>query len=281
MPKPARVPPATHQTPHFDYAEIVTGHFHEKTGYNAIRDHGTDDFLLIFTVSGRGRFGYRSGEQLAYPGDMMILRPHTFHDYGVEPELQRWELLWTHFLPRAHWHVWLNWPEFAPGAMFLKINDLAIRRRIIARLKDMNRLATGPQRARGHFAMNALEEVLLLCDTQNPLSQPSRLDARMQSVVDFICENLSAKITLEKLAEVSGLSVSRMAHLFRAQVGTTPQRFLEQQRLDRAMQLLVFTQNSVKSIAYELGFESPFYFTLRFKRHTGYSPRSYRQRTAK
>ncbi len=272
------MPPAQReQTPHFDYAEIVTGHFHERTGYNAVRDHGTDDFLLIYTVSGRGRFGYKTGEQLAYPGDMMILRPNTFHDYGVEPELQRWELLWTHFLPRAHWHTWLNWPEFAPGAMQIKINDPAVRRRITTRLKDMNRLATGPSRARGHFAMNALEEVLLLCDTQNPLSQHSRLDPRMQAVIDYICQNLSAKLPLEKLAEVSGLSVSRMAHLFRAQVGATPQRFLEQQRLDRAMQLLVFTQHSIKAIAYDLGFDSPFYFTLRFKRHTGYSPRRYRQ----
>jgi AraC family transcriptional regulator of arabinose operon len=68
-----------------------------------------------------------------------------------------------------------------------------------------------------------------------------------------------------------------MAHLFRAQVGQTPQRFLEQQRLDRAKQLLAFTPNSIKTIAYELGFENPFYFTLRFKRYTGSSPRQYRK----
>ena len=267
---------ARRETPHHDYPEIVTGHFFEKAGYWAYREHGTDDWPIVYTVSGRGRFGYRTGEYICRPGDLVMLRPGTFHDYGVEPELERWELLWAHFLPRAHWYPWLNWPEFAPGAMCVTINDPAVRRRVLERMKAMHRLASGPQRARGDFALNALEEVLLLADTQNPLRR-SRLDQRMQAVVDFICHNLSKKINLEMLAEVSGLSVSRMAHVFRDQVGLTPQRFLEQQRLDRAMQLLAYTPHPIKTIAYELGFDNPFYFTLRFKRHTGVSPREFRR----
>src|SRR5476649_2265561 len=99
--RPSRPGPPL-ETPHFDYPEIVTGHFHEKAGYAARREHGTDDWLLIYTASGRGRFGYRTGEFIAHPGDLVLLRPGAFHDYGVEPALQRWELLWTHFLPRAH-----------------------------------------------------------------------------------------------------------------------------------------------------------------------------------
>jgi AraC family transcriptional regulator of arabinose operon len=272
------------QTPHKPLGpetELVTGHFREKAGYAARRDRGTADFLLVYTIGGQGRFGYDTGELIARPGDVVLLRPGAPHDYGVEPELQKWELLWTHFLPRAHWHGWLNWPEFAPGAMLLKIGDLATRQRLVTRLKDMLRHSTGLLRARGHFAMNALEEVLLLCDTQNPLGGRSRLDPRMHAVVDHICRNLAVKLDLETLAGVSGLSVSRMAHLFRAQVGATPQRFIEQQRLNRAMQLLAFTPHSVKAIAYELGFDSPFYFSLRFKRHTGFSPRAYREKAGK
>src|SRR5262249_39814281 len=161
--------------------------------------------------------------------------------------------------------------------MYITIKDPAIRVRVLERMKAMHRHARGALSSRGDFALNALEEVLLLADTQNPLRK-SRLDERMRAVVDFICRNLAEKISLDTLAEVSGLPVSRMAHLFRAQVGSTPQRFLEQQRLDRAMQLLAYTPHSIKTIAYELGFDNPFYFTLRFKRHTGMSPREYRRR---
>lgn len=258
-------------------AQIITGHFREGPGYNAYRENGTEDFVFFYTIGGRGRLGHRTGEFVARPGDVVILRPRTFHDYGVEPKLQRWEFLWAHFLPRPHWHEWLNWPEFAPGAMSLRIDRPADRRKFIFRLKAMDRFSHSTFRAHEDLAMNALEEVLLWCDRANPLAEQPRLDARMQEAIDFICRNVSQKIDLDAIAHAAGLSVSRMAHLFREQVGQTPQRFLEQQRLDRAKQLLAFTSNSIKTIAFELGFENPFYFTLRFKRYTGKSPRAYRQ----
>ncbi len=58
----------------------------------------------------------------------------------------------------------------------------------------------------------------------------------------------------------------------------TPQQFLEQQRLARAQTLLARTSHSIGAIAAEVGFESPFYFTLRFKRHTGLAPTDWRRR---
>ena len=160
----------------------------------------------------------------------------------------------------------------------MKMDSLADRRRCLARLKIMDRDCHSTFRAHEDMAMNALEEVLLWCDRHNPLAQQTRIDARIQNAIDFICRNVSQKIDLEAIAQAAGLSVSRMAHLFREQVGQTPQHFLEQQRLDRAKQLLAFTPNSIKTIAYELGFENPFYFTLRFKRYTRMSPRAYRHK---
>jgi AraC family transcriptional regulator of arabinose operon len=77
------------------------------------------------------------------------------------------------------------------------------------------------------------------------------------------------------------MSVSRVAHLFREQVGVTPQQFLERQRMERASQLLEMTALSVKEIAHQVGFENPFYFTLRFKRQTGQSPTAFRSRGAR
>ena len=85
-------------------------------------------------------------------------------------------------------------------------------------------------------------------------------------------------MTLDGLADMAELSVSRLAHLFREQVGMTPQQFLEQQRLERARQLLELSGRSIGDIAGDVGFDNPFYFTLRFKKLTGLSPRDYRKR---
>lgn len=162
--------------------------------------------------------------------------------------------------------------------MRLCLEDPPMRRRIAARLQDTHRLATGALRRREPFAMNALEETLLWCDTQNPRSDQVRMDSRIRQAMDFLCTHLDKKTTLQAVADACGLSTSRLAHLFREQVGLTAQQFLEQQRLDRAIQLLELTPRPIQAIAYEVGYENPFYFTLRFKRHTGLSPRDYRKR---
>jgi AraC family transcriptional regulator of arabinose operon len=265
-------------TGHPPVNQLVTGDFRKRHVYSSWRPRGTNDWVLTYTIAGRGRYGYVGGEMIALPHDLVLMRPGTLHDYGLEPKLRRWVFLWTHFHPRPHWIEWLHWPEIAPGLMRLSIEDLAARRRIASRFHDVHNLATGPLVRRETFAMNALEEVLLWCDVENPLARRTPLDTRVRVAMDVLCHRLSEKITQTGLAETCGLSASRLAHLFRAQVGSTPQRFLELQRLNRAVQLLDSTQLSVKEIAAQVGFDNPFYFTLRFKRQNGVSPRDYRLR---
>ena len=265
------MPPVSH---------ILTGHFHETRGYDTWRERGTDNWLLIYTAGGRGRFGQDEDVCMVQAGDIVLLRPGTRHDYGTAPQPGTWDLLWAHFLPRPHWHDWLAWPEAAPGRMQLALHEPVIRQKIVSRFLETHRLATGALKQREVFAMNALEEVLLWCGTQNPWSDQARLDGRVRECMDYLCRNLAARVTLNGLAKMAGLSVSRLAHLFREQVGMTPQQFLEQQRLERARQLLEMSGRNIGDIAADVGFDNPFYFTLRFKRLTGLSPRDYRkQRT--
>jgi len=272
---------------HPEVIHLVTGHFHETAGYETWRARGTQDWLLIATLDGGGRFGHEKGggeggEFTTRPGDLTLFRPGTRHDYGVAPSLGRWELLWTHFHPRPDWTPGLAWPETAPGLMRLHLEDPDVRRKAFARFGEAHALATGAlpsaPRRREAFAMNALEEVLLWCGTQNPLSDSSPLDGRVRAAMEFLTRRLAEPVTTDALAAACGLSVSRLAHLFRAQVGLTPQQYLEGQRMDRARRLLELTPRPIGAVAAEVGYENPFYFTLRFKRATGLSPRDYRKK---
>ena len=76
----------------------------------------------------------------------------------------------------------------------------------------------------------------------------------------------------------AGLSPSRLRHLFGEQMGVSPRQFQEDQRLRRARDLLALSRHTIGEIALEVGFSNPFYFTLRFKKQTGESPRAFRQR---
>lgn len=257
--------------------QIVAGHFHETRGYVVWRPRGTKDWLLVQTVSGRGRFGHGDGEILADPGDLVLLRPGTLHDYGVEASLGRWELIWAHFIPRPQWIEWLDWPQEAPGLHRLRIAERDRRARLLRQFRQVLDATRMAMRRRQTLAMNALELLLLWCDDLNPRSEFARIDPRIREVIDFVCNRFSQPIGMEDLAEKAGLSVSRMSHLFRKEVGQTPQQFIERQRMRRASELLRFTQRSIKDIARDVGFDDPFYFSTRFRVHTGASPRAYRR----
>ncbi len=49
-----------HPTSPIASGELITGHFDEGRGYRILREAGTSDWLLIYTVRGRGRFGFRA-----------------------------------------------------------------------------------------------------------------------------------------------------------------------------------------------------------------------------
>jgi len=256
---------------------LVMGHFVEGRGYATWRAQGTTDWLLIATLSGSGRFGYNGGEVRSVPGELTLLHPGTLHDYGTAPSSPTWELLWAHFHPHPHWLEWLDWPQIAPGLVHLTLDDTPIRAEILTKLHEALRHTTGAQRRREEFAMNSLEAALLLCDTVNPRQGQPVIDDRVRAAMDYLCQNYAHNLSLDQLGAVVGLSGSRLGHLFRKQVGLTPVQYLERQRLERACQLLEFSARPIHSIAEELGFENPFYFTLRFKRWIGQSPRDYRK----
>ncbi len=127
--------------------------------------------------------------------------------------------------------------------------------------------------------MNALESALLWCDTQNPRSQGQQMDARLRQAVQAITHNLAHKWTLSAIASAASVSEPHVVRLFRRHLGQSPLQYVEQRRLERAGQLLQHTVNRISDISDELGFESPFYFSLRFKKHLGVNPRSYRQKS--
>ena len=273
------IPPITVRTetssPHV--ALVVAGHFKEGRVYQNWRTRGTADWLLILTLAGGGRFGYEGGEIRTVEGEVVLLRPGALHDYGTDPGKGAWELVWAHFHPPPNWLESLAWPEVSPGMMRLFLLDPAIRTKVENRLQEVHRLANGPLPNRDRFAMNALEEAILWCDTQNPQSSLVRLDTRIRRSLDYLSLHLADRVPLEELARRYGLSTSRFSHLFRAQTGVSPQQFQEHQRLARARQLLELSGRAISDIAAEVGFENPFYFTLRFKRLTGVSPRDYRK----
>jgi len=260
------------------FGQLTTGLYRMKRRYARWRERGAPGWLVVLTLDGRGRFGHRGGELLVSRGDLVLLRPHAPNDYGLEARLKRWNLLWAYFFPRIEWHSFLQWPEVAPGIMHLRLSDPVVYRTLVRQLAEVDRLNNGSPHRNALFAMNALEKFFLECDLVNPRSQYAKLDARVARALNYLCDNLAQSVALPDVARHCGLSLSRLAHLFREQVGQTPRQFFEEKRFERACRLLELTQNPIAVVAAEVGFGDPFHFSNRFRRRMGLSPRDYRRR---
>ena len=243
---------------------ISAGHFQESVGYFTSRSRGASSWLLIYTVSGSGRFGVPGRSFVSQPGEACLLAPRVPHEYGTA-DLGSWELLWAHFQPRPHWEALLDWAV-------VSISDPLF----VTRLRETVLLAGLPEAFDEILAMNALEEVLIRGQREANAVSGRGMDPRIRRAVAEASGKRGRGIEVGQLAENAGLSVSRFVRLFREEVGLSPRAYLEVQKINRARELLAMTAMPIGRIAETVGFESEFYFSTRFRKLTGCSPREYR-----
>ncbi|MCL8486268.1 MULTISPECIES: helix-turn-helix domain-containing protein [Bradyrhizobium] len=99
---------------------------------------------------------------------------------------------------------------------------------------------------------------------------------RLRRVMEYVDDNLEAKITLGHLAAAAGLSRMHFAAQFRAAVGMRPHDYLLKRRIERAQQLLQRSDLALVDIALTVGFQTQAHFTTVFKRFTGDTPYQWR-----
>lgn len=259
-------PPATDR--------VLLGELDQSADYRILRSRGTTDHLLLHTIAGAGLVHGADGSvHRIGSGEAVLLRPGTRQDYGTDPAEGRWHLLFAHVHPPAPWLALLDWPEAAPGLGRIHLGA-EVETRVRRALRSAARAARVGVGSAELFALNGLEEALLWYDTQNPLRH--RLDERVLAVLEHIDAHLDEPLDTAALARVAHLSPSRLTHLFTAQVGTSPARYVEAQRMELAARLLELTPDPVAEIARRVGFADPLYFSRRFRVLRGRSPSAHR-----
>lgn len=102
-------------------------------------------------------------------------------------------------------------------------------------------------------------------------------DPRIRTLVDYIALHPSEKISREKMCKMCDMGESSLRRLFKATMGKTIGDFIFDIKMIYATHLLVTTVDPISEIGYELGFESPSYFTKKFRENFGVSPQAYRR----
>jgi AraC-like DNA-binding protein len=133
------------------------------------------------------------------------------------------------------------------------------------------------------FVCKTLGEVLC----HSAATQTDKADAgsmipmRLQRLLAWIELRLSEPVGVPEMAKITAQSESALFAAFQKHLGTTPMRWLGEQRLQRAYAMLNDPQNTMPlgDIAREVGFTDQSAFSRAFSRRFGHAPIALRRRT--
>ena len=148
----------------------------------------------------------------------------------------------------------------ATGEIFRAVFDLFATGERIAKVRAIGMYY--------HFYADALPHLLAVA--------PIKYNPVLLEAISYIEQHFSENFDIVTLAAKVCISESRLYHLFREELHTTPIKFRNDIRVERAAQALRIGNNSMDEIALTHGFHSTVYFREIFKNVTGMTPSEYR-----
>ncbi len=101
---------------------------------------------------------------------------------------------------------------------------------------------------------------------------------RIRQIIGYIQENLQEDMGLESLAAHFQTHKAHLARTFKEETGMGVHEFIRRRRVEKAQELLLYSQYRVNEIVYQVGFKNPQNFYTLFTRYVGLTPRAYREK---
>lgn len=264
------------------YEDIAPGDEYPTHGhadgyyFNLERGRELNEYQLLYITEGEGEFHSTTvPDAKLREGDLFLLFPGEWHSYHPNPD-KGWKSYWIGFKGRnMDDRVRANFLSPTKPIYHIGFSDAIVRLYKQAYGTALEEAAYSQQLLAGivnHLIgmMYSLERNIELSRNQLHVDMINRARLRIR-------ESLELPLTIQQVAEDMGVSYSNFRKLFKEYTGISPAVYQQDLRLQRAKELLSTTNMSIKEIAYRLNFESPDYFSAKFKAKTGRRPSELRE----
>ena len=263
------------------FAEIAPGQKYPPKGhpseYYFSWEYGRvlNEFQINYITSGSGIFETRKGEFQVNPGSFLLIHPGMWHRYKPNNNTG-WK---DHFIGFNGEYVQqiFNSGFFNTEIPVIHVGyqDKALEPfyRIFDEIKEER---PGFQMVCSGLLIHILGQVLSI--NRNRDFDGKDIEKKIRKARIMIRENLTQKVNVEELAFELNIGDSNFRKMFKKFTGISPAQYHLLLRLQKARELLICTNKTIKEIAIELGFQSIFYFTRVFKQKMGMPPSELRNR---
>lgn len=233
-----------------------------------------DEAIVIHCASGQGlcRVGQRQAR--VHPGQVLVIPPGVPHHYEADAD-DPWTIWWAHITGKGIAPLLdAITAADAPPAF-----DVTEPTRVSTLIDTMlRRLTTDESTSSLVAAGGAAWHLLAVLAADRRLPTRGRADP-IAEVQDYLRANLTEHISVAELAAIAGFSVSHFSALFRRTAGFGALEYQTRLRMSLARELLDTTDRTVASIARQVGYDDPMYFSRQFRRIHQVSPTQYRNRS--
>lgn len=249
------------------------GHFPRADGHYVERPSGALQLILIYCVQGHGWLHVEQTWRVG-PGQAVAIPPGVPHVYGAD-ESSPWTIYWVHMAGLKARLAGRLITESAGSPVFHVGVDPALPPLFEEILDLLGQGYTASRLAQASACLGQLVAAFsAAAGRQGALGES--LDDRLERVIDTMHRRLSDRLSVPEISAEAQLSPSYFSTIFKRKTGFAPLDFFIRLKMQRACHLLDSTDLPVKSIAADVGFEDPLYFSRCFHRVHECSPTEYR-----
>ena len=235
-----------------------------------IRPKGRRDYYLAYNLAGNMTVQLQGQTRRVGPGQAFLYRPGEPQHYGQADE-KPISNYWIHFTGYGVLEMLAECNLLTEGVL-----EVPPEAPLATCFEDVIDIVTRKPAGYELLASASLMRVCaLLSPSDSPADRSGEASYRMQESLQQIHRQYAERIRITDLAEQAHLSVSHFSSLFRQATGVSPQQYLLNFRLDKAVELMRHTRLSIRQIAALTGFEDPLYFSRYFRKRHGLAPREY------
>jgi AraC-like DNA-binding protein len=244
--------------------------------------HGAHE--VCWVIRGRCVLAMESSALRLKAGDVCVVRPGEMHQLQPVPTLEPFDTLW--------WHVTVGGINlslagfagdrhaFRGGFVPLVPTPVPVLARVVQELE-------GNRPQRDLLVRTILLELAALilrhldeaaAEASDTFAADRKGGVHVQRVAHYIEAHHGLDVTLQRLAQVAGLSPYYLTRLFGRYTGRGVMTYLGDVRHREAQALLRNTDLAVAEVARSVGYDDAYYFSRVFRSREGCAPLYYRRR---
>lgn len=242
------------------------------------RPAGISQVILLYCTDGQGWIQLPQGRVIIHAGDVFAIGTGIPHSYGADA-VNPWTIHWFHFSGKQcneAAQAVMDDRGSTPQAVQAGFSEERVA--LFDRMFDT--FLKGYSTSNLLYANLALPFFLASFVTPENFQKeltPNRTASPTSKAILFMQEHLSTTLTLDNIAQAVHLSASFFSRKFKQDTGYAPIEYFNHLRIQKACQLLHFSDLRINEVAAQLGIDDPFYFSRLFKKQMGVSPVEYRK----